>query len=144
MVKEAFGVTNILHEIPGFGEYAALRRAAGLRPADSSAAEAALSRSLFAVIARDGDGGLVGTGRIVGDGGCYFQIVDVIVHPDAANGPLRQALADELIGWLDRNAPKGAEVLVMADAPTIGLYKHYGFELTYPNLFGLHRTRRDA
>lgn len=129
----------MLHELPDAREYTALRAAAGLSAKDGEAVEAALSRSIFSAIVRDESGTLVGMGRIIGDGGCYYQIVDIVLHPSDEGGTLRQAIMDELADYLNRNAPKGADVWVMSDVPSVGLYQKYGFAFTYPHAISLHK-----
>ena len=70
---------SVLTQTPTPGEYIELRSAAGLSPKTQEAAELGLPNSLFAVCIRL-DEKLVGMGRIVGDGGCNFEIVDIAVH----------------------------------------------------------------
>src|SRR6266403_353967 len=54
--------------------------AAGLSPKTAEAAAAGLPNTLFAVLVRK-DGRVVGMGRLVGDGGLFFQVVDIAVEP---------------------------------------------------------------
>ncbi|WP_248926716.1 GNAT family N-acetyltransferase [Paenibacillus hamazuiensis] len=130
---------NICYENPSAEEYFVLRTAAGLEVKDESVAEKALSRSIFSVIVRNDDSKPVGMGRIIGDGGCFFQLVDIVVNPDCQAEGLEDVILKELTDYLDRNAPKGAEVILMADVPAVQRYKKYGFELTYPNSLSMSR-----
>lgn len=131
---------NILHELPDLGEYCELRNTAGLGSTDASAARTALQHSIFSVVARDESLKLVGMGRIIGDGGRFFQIVDVVVDPSQESEPLTRLMMNELTDYLERHAPKGADVLLMADVPAVGLYQEYGFGFTYPQSISLRRT----
>ena len=71
----------VLHEaIPASDEYLALRKLAGLSAFSEEGAAIGLPNSWFAVCVRDGDR-LVGMGRVIGDGGLFFQIVDIAVDP---------------------------------------------------------------
>ncbi|HXW24173.1 MAG TPA: GNAT family N-acetyltransferase, partial [Xanthobacteraceae bacterium] len=66
---------------PGVEDYCRLRVAAGLSPKTVEAARVGLAATYFgvSVVQR---GALVGMGRIVGDGGCFLQLVDIAVLPE--------------------------------------------------------------
>ncbi|MDU5144215.1 MAG: GNAT family N-acetyltransferase [Paenibacillus dendritiformis] len=130
---------NILHEVPGTGEYVELRAAAGLAPKEEAAAHTALRNSLYCIVMRGDHGQLLGMGRIIGDGACYFQIVDVLIHPSSEGRKGDKAIMDALMDHLQQQAPQGAEILLMADDPSVGFYRKYGFELTYPNSLSMIR-----
>ncbi|MFD1796036.1 GNAT family N-acetyltransferase [Paracoccus aurantiacus] len=66
--------------IPSVDEYLHLRRTAGLSSFAAKAAEIGLPHSVFGVVVED-EGRAIGMGRIIGDGGCFFQIVDIAVDP---------------------------------------------------------------
>jgi ribosomal protein S18 acetylase RimI-like enzyme len=133
---------NVSHEIPGIEEYVSLREAAGLGSKDAAAAEAALGRTIFAATVRDDGAALIGMGRIIGDGGCYYRIVDVAVHPSRRGEGVEEALMAELLAYLDRSAPADAEVTVVSDAASIPFYQKHGFKLIYPERYGMSRPRR--
>ncbi|MBB6669091.1 GNAT family N-acetyltransferase [Cohnella nanjingensis] len=132
---------KIAHEIPQADEWIALKNAAGQRSPDRTAAEAALDRSLCSVVVRDVDASPIGMGRIVGDGGCYFQIVDLAVHPSRQGQGVEEWLMQALLSYLDRHAPEGAAVTTMADVASIPLYQKHGFKLVYPDLYGMSRQK---
>lgn len=128
---------NILYEVPDSTEYIELRTAAGLSSKDDSVAKTALSNSIFSVIIRDDDSKLIGMGRIIGDGGCFFQIVDLAVNPSYQDKELVKVIMNEITDYLNQNAPKGADVILMADVPAVSFYQKYGFEFTYPQSISL-------
>ena len=72
---------EIIHTPPSPEEYIDLRIAAGLSSKDKQAAAIALKNSIFAVSLRE-DGRLIGMGRIIGDGGCFYQVVDIAVSAE--------------------------------------------------------------
>ncbi|WP_410768913.1 GNAT family N-acetyltransferase [Fontibacillus sp. BL9] len=129
---------NISHEIPSAKEYMDLRQLVGLRTGKEADASAALANSLFCVTLRDEISGLLGMGRIIGDGGCYYQIVDVVVNPDSQDDGAGLVMR-ELLGYLDQHAPETAEVLVISDIAGMKLYQEYGFKLVYPDFYGMVR-----
>jgi len=72
--------TEIRYEniVPPAEDYNCLRRDAGWPEMDPAAADRCLPQSQYVITAFDGDE-VVGTGRVVGDGGLCFYIQDVIV-----------------------------------------------------------------
>ncbi|EFM10783.1 GCN5-related N-acetyltransferase [Paenibacillus curdlanolyticus YK9] len=82
---------------------------------------------------------MVGIGRIVGDSGCFYEIVDIVVEPAYQGEGFGKIMMSELMKHLDEKAPKGAYVSLIADVPADGLYKKYGFEYTAPKSVGMYR-----
>lgn len=126
-----------LHETPPeAGEYRALRVAAGLSPKTEEAADRGLAGSLYGVCLRDG-GRLVGMGRLVGDGGLNYEVVDVAVHPDYQRQGLGSRIMAALMDYLAREAPSSAYVSLIADHGAPALYRRFGFEFTAPASVGM-------
>lgn len=123
-------------EIPSASEYAGLREAAGLSKRSTEAAERGLPQSLFAVCVRDG-GRLIGMGRVIGDGGCNYEIVDMAVHPDYQWRGLGRRIMQALMDWLHANAPETAYVCLIADDHAPALYAQFGFEPVAPRSIGM-------
>ena len=123
-------------EIPSPVEYTSLRRNAGLSERSLDAATKGLPNSVFSVCLRQGDR-LVGMGRIIGDGGCNYEIVDIAVHPDYQRKGLGYQIMDSLMNYLRNNAPKTAYVCLIADEGAPGLYEKFGFEPTAPVSIGM-------
>ena len=121
---------------PEADEYRALRVAAGLSPKSAEAAARGLPGSLYSVCIRDGDR-LIAMGRIVGDGGCNFEIVDMAVHPDFQRQGLGYSIMEALMSYLEREAPSSAYVSLIADHGAPALYRKFGFEPTAPNSIGM-------
>jgi ribosomal protein S18 acetylase RimI-like enzyme len=124
-----------LHEtLPTPAEYVALREAAGMAPRSLDAAERGLPNTVFGVtVERDGE--VVGMGRIVGDGGTVFQLVDIAVHPDHQGQGLGTRIVDALMAHLEAHAPPSAYINLMADLG--GFYERWGFEPTAPASVGM-------
>ncbi|WP_205618548.1 GNAT family N-acetyltransferase [Brevundimonas nasdae] len=76
-------------------------------------------------------------GRIIGDGGLFFQVVDIAVQPAHQGRGLGKAIVAALVEHLRATAPKGAYVGLMADGEAHRLYAQYGFELTAPRSVGM-------
>ena len=122
--------------VPGADEYRELRVAAGLSPRTAEAATRGLPGTLYAVCVRDGNR-LIGMGRIVGDGGLNFEIVDMAVHPDYQRRGLGFSIMESLMGFLRREAPPSAYVSLIADHGAPALYRKFGFEPTAPDSIGM-------
>lgn len=117
--------------VPSVAEYCALRHAAGMSPRSPEGAERGLPNSLYAAsIRREGE--LVAMGRIVGDGGCNFTIVDIAVHPDHQRRGLGRRIMTSLMERLRAEGPASAYVDLIADGGSPALYAEFGFEFTAP------------
>ena len=71
---------STVHAIPSVETYRHLRTAAGLSAKTVEAASRGLPNSLFAVQVLCA-GEPVGMGRVIGDGGAFYQVVDIAVLP---------------------------------------------------------------
>jgi GNAT superfamily N-acetyltransferase len=88
-------------------------------------------------VVHEASGETVGMGRLLGDGGWYFHVVDMAVLPEHQ----RRGLGDGVLTWLlDRirtAAPPGAYVNLLADPPGRRLYARHGFAETAPRSVGM-------
>ena len=85
-----------------------------------------LKNSLFAVTAFHEDEP-VGIGRVVGDGGCFFEMVDIAVLPEHQKRGVGQLIMDAVMAYLLEHAPSSAYVSLMADHGTPTFYERFGF-----------------
>ncbi|AKU54279.1 Attachment to host cells and virulence [Vibrio parahaemolyticus] len=85
--------------VPSPEEYCEMRVKAGLSPKSLQAAEIGLPNSLYGVSIRD-EGALIAMGRVVGDGACNFEIVDVAVDPDYQGNGLGRKVMEYIDGYL--------------------------------------------
>ncbi len=113
-----------------------LRVSAGLSANSRDAATKGLAGTYFSVSVRDTEK-LVGMGRIIGDGGCFFQVVDIAVHPDYQRRGIGFKIMGRLMEQLRDNAPKSAYVSLIADGAASKLYEKFGFEQTAPVSVGM-------
>jgi GNAT superfamily N-acetyltransferase len=88
------------------------------------------------------DGHAIGMGRIIGDGGCSFVIVDIAVQPQHQKRGLGRAIMDALDAWLKAYAPDGAHISLIADGEARHLYARYGFQDVGPASIGMQYTLR--
>jgi GNAT superfamily N-acetyltransferase len=126
---------------PSIEDYLRLRVVAGLSPKSVAAAARGLPNSCFAVRVVQA-GRTVGMGRVVGDGGCFLQIVDIAVEPAHQGRGLGKRIMAALLAWLDAEAADGAYVSLIADGEARRLYAQFGFAETAPASVGMARVIR--
>ncbi|MDG2524475.1 GNAT family N-acetyltransferase [Stenotrophomonas sp. HITSZ_GD] len=128
---------------PSLHDYLRLRQLSGLSPKSEAGARIGLAHSCFAVRVAHG-AEIVGMGRVIGDGGCFFQIVDIAVAPAHQGQGVGKAIMAALMDWLHAHAPDRAYVSLIADGPAKHLYARFGFAETAPASVGMARLlRRD-
>ena len=123
-------------ETPSDEEYLRLRVAAGLSRKSPEGAAIGLANSWHAVVVRHG-GEAVGMGRVIGDGGLFFMVVDIAVEPAHQGRGLGKAIMAALVERLRTSAPSRAHVALIADGEAHRLYAQYGFTLTAPGGVGM-------
>ncbi len=124
--------------IPATDDYLRLRQVCGLSPFSRQAAEKGLPNSIFAVCLMLGDE-TVGMGRIIGDGGCFFQVSDIAIDPAHQGRGLAKWIMAALTENIETQLPKTAYVSLIADVPAHRLYAQFGFEETAPRSVGMAR-----
>ncbi|HVQ19006.1 MAG TPA: GNAT family N-acetyltransferase [Actinomycetes bacterium] len=123
---------------PAVGDYLALRELAGLSPKTREQAAAALSGGWAArYVVHEPTGRTVGMGRVLGDGGWYFHVVDMAVLPEHQRRGLGDAVLSALLELIRAEAPPGAYVTLLADPPGRRLYIRHGFTDTAPDSVGM-------
>ncbi len=121
---------------PDVETYRRLRSISGLSGKTLEAAAAGLPNTLHAVTIVSKDV-TVGMGRIIGDGGCFYQITDIAVDPAHQGRGLGKKIMQALVAHLRANAPETAYVSLIADGPARHLYEKFGFQPTAPASIGM-------
>lgn len=130
---------SIKTEIPKVEEYLDLRKSGGLSPRGKKASELGLKNSLFSICIREKETGrLVGMGRIVGDGGTSYQVVDIVVHPEYQKQGLGKQIMEQLMAYINEKCDPLAYVNLIADVPANKLYEQFGFVETSPSSVGMY------
>jgi GNAT superfamily N-acetyltransferase len=121
---------------PSVEDYRRLREISGLSPKSQYAAEKGLPNTIYAATIRY-HAETVAMGRIVGDDGCFYQVVDIAVDPAHQGKGLGKIIVTSLVDFVRAEAPDGAYVSLIADGPARYLYAKFGFEPVTPESIGM-------
>jgi len=133
------GKLELRHEKPSVEAYLTLRKEAGLSEMSMEGASIGLPRSIFAITLYDGEM-LIGMGRVVGDGGCFFQVTDIAVKPSHQGQGLGKMIMHEIREFLN-TVPEKAYISLIADGEASKLYEQYGFLSVMPRSQGMFLRR---
>ena len=129
---------TVLDGPPTIPDYLTLRRDSGMHPKTEEQAEAGIHGAWAAVHVRHEEtGATVGMGRVIGDGGWYFHVIDMAVLPPHQGRGIGSAVLGALLDRIRRDAPPGAYVSLMADGPGRPLYERHGFADPAPRTIGM-------
>jgi GNAT superfamily N-acetyltransferase len=121
--------------VPSVEDYTRVRVAVGLSKKDAEAARVGLANTLFCTCVED-RGEVVVIGMILGDGGLFFEVVDIAVVPEHQKKGPGEALTEALMSWLTVNGPPTAFVSLIADEGLSGFYEGFGFRASSPEAPG--------
>jgi GNAT superfamily N-acetyltransferase len=116
----------LIERPPTVAEYQRLREVVGWGNLDAEATEIGLRNALFSVCVVYQDD-VIGCGRVVGDGGIYFYIQDVIVLPEFQGKGIGKRIMATIINYLEAHAHPNAFVGLMAAKGVSTFYEPYGF-----------------
>jgi len=129
----------LVQRVPSVEEFQRLHEAVGWSNVDLASTELGLRNALFSVCLVHEDR-VVGCGRVVGDGGIYFYIQDVIVLPEYQGRGLGRRIMDAIMGYLTTHARPKAFVGLMAAVDVSGFYERYGFTERPADRPGMYRV----
>jgi len=81
-------------------------------------------------------------GRVIGDGGWYFHIVDMAVLLEHQKRGIGDAVLSALLRHIAASAPPGAFISLLADPPGRRLYERAGFIQAAPGSAGMRLPGR--
>jgi ribosomal protein S18 acetylase RimI-like enzyme len=124
--------------------YQKLRIVCGLSPKSDEAAAIGMKHSLccVAVLDQDNEDEIVGMGRIVGDGACHCQVVDICVLPTHQKKGLGKLIMQMLNDYIDAHLPSSCYINLIADGEAYRLYEQYGFTQVWPVSRGMGKVKR--
>lgn len=118
---------------PPLDDYVNLRIVSGLTPKSAEQGRLALVGAWYTChIIHEGrsEPQVVGMGRVIGDGGWYFHIVDMAVHPEHQKKGLGDFILAKLIEKIEAEAPDNPYINLLANPPGVRLYTRHWFEET--------------
>ncbi|MCV6576763.1 MAG: GNAT family N-acetyltransferase [Cohaesibacter sp.] len=127
---------EIIHRTPSVQDYMRLRSQTGLSDFSEAAAKMGLKGTVHSVVVLYKEQ-VIGMGRIIGDGGCFFQIVDIAVDPSHQGKGLGKTIMKTLMAFIDKELPSSAYISLIADVPANKLYEKFGFLETAPRSIGM-------
>ena len=129
---------RVIMSAPTVSDYLGLRRDSGLSPKTEEQARPALVGSwAICHVVHEASGETVGMGRLLGDGGWYFHVVDMAVLPTHQRRGIGDLVLSTLVALIRKAAPSGAVVNLLADLPGRRLYERHGFIETAPGSIGM-------
>ncbi|MGW5970255.1 GNAT family N-acetyltransferase [Streptomyces sp. NPDC055186] len=139
-MKWVSGPYSLCVGVPSVETFRRLRTDAGLSDKAPEAVALALPNTWYGVVLHH-DSEPIGMGRIIGDGGTAFQVVDICVHPAHQGQGLGKRIMAALTEELERRAPATAYVSLIADGPARFLYEKFGFADTATHhSIGMYRS----
>ncbi|MDT2865453.1 GNAT family N-acetyltransferase [Vagococcus carniphilus] len=118
---------------PKAEEYLILRKKAGLSSRQLIASQDGLKNSIYAISVRENETHrLIGMGRIIGDGGTVYQLVDIAVDPNYQGLKIGTQIMEHLMLFVNESINQQAYVNLIADIPADRLYEKFGFVKTEP------------
>lgn len=117
--------------------YRHLRVISGLSAKTVEASEKGLPNSLYTVLLQK-EGQAIGMGRLIGDGGCFCQVVDICVHPEFQGQGLGKRIMKSIANYIQENLPASCYVSLIADGDACFLYEKFGFRDTLPASKGMY------
>lgn len=117
--------------------YQQLRISTGLSPKSNEAAKIGLANSLYSVAVKNEKGDYIGMGRLIGDGGCFCQVVDICVLPEYQGKGIGRKIMEKIRLYIDNQLPSSCYISLIADGDADKLYEQFGFKDTMPTSKGM-------
>lgn len=127
---------QLIERTPTVAEYNRVREAAGLSSRDPVAAERGLANTLFAACVVHEDT-VVGIGRVIGDGGLFYDVVDIAVVPEHQKHGVGKLIMTALMGYIDAHALPTSVICLMANKGVAPFYKRFGFKARDADMPGM-------
>lgn len=127
---------SLIERAPTVWEYNRVRKAAGLSVKDEVAAQNGLANTLFGVCILD-DEVVIGIGRVIGDGGLFYDIVDVAVVAEHQSKGVGKMIMEALMSYLDEHARSGSLICLMANKGAAPFYEKFGFKAREVDMPGM-------
>jgi GNAT superfamily N-acetyltransferase len=127
---------QLIERTPTVEEYNRVRQAAGLSVKDPAAAKRGLANTLFAACVVHEET-VVGIGRVIGDGGLFYDVVDIAVVPEHQKQGVGQLIMTALMKYIDANALPSSVICLMSNKGVAPFYEKFGFKARDADMPGM-------
>lgn len=127
---------QLIERVPTVEEYSRVRHSAGLSVKDPVAAERGLANTLFGVSVVHEET-VVGIGRVIGDGGLFYDIVDIAVVAEHQKQGVGKLIMNALMGYVDAHALPSSIVCLMSNKDVAPFYEQFGFKARDADMPGM-------
>ncbi len=117
--------------------YQKMRVDCGLSAKTSEACTIGLPNSMYSLMIQE-EGKVIGMGRVVGDGGCFCQVVDICVIPEKQGNGIGRIIMERILNFIKTKLPKSCYTSLIADGDASFLYEKFGFKDTLPESKGMY------
>ncbi|MGI9087135.1 MAG: GNAT family N-acetyltransferase [Chthoniobacterales bacterium] len=124
---------EVVERVPDVANYNRVRGAAGLSVKDGEAARIGLTNTLFGVCVLH-ENEIIGIGRVIGDGGLFYDIVDFAIVPEHQRKGVGRLILSALLAYLDEHARPSALISLMANKGVAPFYAKFGFVARDPDM----------
>jgi ribosomal protein S18 acetylase RimI-like enzyme len=117
--------------------YQTMRVKCGLSAKTDQACEIGLDNSLYSIMLKEGEH-VIGMRRVIGDGGCFCQVVDICVIPEKQGKGMGKLIMENIANYIKTKLPKSCYISLIADGSASFLYEKFGFKDTMPESKGMY------
>ena len=117
--------------------YQTMRVTCGLSAKTEEACQIGLDNSLYSIMLKE-DENVIGIGRVIGDGGCFCQVVDICVIPEKQGKGIGKLIMENISKFIKTKLPKSCYTSLIADGDASFLYEKFGFQDTMPESRGMY------
>ena len=114
-----------------------MRVKCGLSAKLDEACEIGLNNSLYSIMLKEGEK-VIAMGRVIGDGGCFCQVVDICVVPEKQGKGIGKIIMKNISAFIKTKLPKSCYTSLIADGDAAYLYEKFGFKDTMPASKGMY------
>lgn len=130
---------QVEHRNPSVAEFQVLRESAKWSSLTDAQVEKALAASLFAVTILY-ENQAVASGRVIGDGGIYYYLQDIVVLPEFQGKGLGRRIMQEIEAFISRAVPPNAVIGLMSAVGVAEFYAEFGYKRRPENGPGMYKT----
>jgi len=143
--NEPLQSVKVVSRIPTSKEYMDLILAVGWEKfVTYSTVNKVLTAPVYAVVAEDIAGKVIGCALLLSDEVTFYYVKDVMVHPSWQSQGVGSMLMKEITRWLDENATENAFIGLFTGENLAPFYKQFDFIPAFGMLKRIHRKQQSS